>query len=146
MPSGGQNRIPTALKELRGTLRPSRENTAEPRLEAKRLPGPPKNAPDDEKVIWRKLKRQIDMLRVATAADETAFSILVDAVVLHLRTKADPNATVQQKDRARDGASRELSRWGLNPVDRARVIQLEAPADDTSPLSAFEPVGRDLDS
>ena len=139
MPSGGANRLPPAIKELKGTVKKCRENANEPRLQSKRLPGPPKTLADDERAVWRKLKKQIDLLRVATEADETAFTILVDAVVLHLRTKADPNASVQQKDRARDGASKELARWGLNPVDRARVIQLATVRDDSDPLSEFEP-------
>jgi len=137
MPSGGANRLPTALKEMKGTLRPSRENHDEPRLVAKRLPGPPKALPPDEAKVWRVLKKKIDALHVASVVDDIAFGMLVDAVYLHQKTKADPNATVHEKVKVQQAASKELGRWGLNPVDRARVVALETPEEE-DPLDEFD--------
>lgn len=151
MPS--PNPLPTALKALRGTLKPERINPNEPRLEVTKLGKPPSDLNPDEVTLWHELRDLVDPLKVTTKADVLAFRSMVEcaAMIRSLRgslAKAGTLLDVGKMVRVRPEVGSistyqklllvHFSRWGLTPSDRQRVSSLEDADEDEDPLSDFK--------
>jgi P27 family predicted phage terminase small subunit len=136
------------LKLVKGTQRPSRTNTREPKLKYARL-DPPANFPDAAKKTWREIANILYEMKVLTNADPLALEQFALAL-------ADYRAAREELSR-RDGFSYEVTpanggastwkpwpevaivgdlerrclsffaRFGMTPADRSRVSAL---ADD----------------
>lgn len=164
---GGRPRKPTAQKALAGTLRPSRENPAEPSLTPAPLPEPPANLTAFERQAWEDLRRLIDPMQIATAADVYAFRRMVECagVLSTLRASfygakknegkgkpvyAEPTqAGMQLRMRPEINAiptyeklmMLHMARWGIDPADRSRVRALKDEAPKVDKVAKFRVVG-----
>lgn len=148
---GGRPRKPTALKVLARTDHPGRINAAEPRLDPVSILEPIKGLSISERRAWVELAGLVNPTRVATAADLTAFRLMVEAVamVADLRaslrkakgqlvykefTKSGPQLRQRPEivliEKYQKLAMYHLARWGLTPADRSRVSSL---AEDAGP-------------
>jgi len=138
MPSGGANKLPTVIKEMRGTNQKCRSNSNEPRLEAVDLPPASTDLSPAEQEIWNRLRERINGMQVAAKCDVEFFRLTVRAVARADRTATDPNASVNQQIQADKAAADMLREWGLSPVSRSRVSQLSGKKTETTdPLAAF---------
>jgi hypothetical protein len=138
MPSGGANKLPTVIKEMRGTSQKCRSNANEPRLVAADLQPAPQDLPADDQRIWERLREMINGMQVAAKCDAEFFRLTVRAVARADRTATDPNASVNQQIQADKAAADMLREWGLSPVSRSRVNQLGSKKTETTdPLAAF---------
>lgn len=159
---GGRPRKPTAHKRLAGTLRPSRENPAEPRATPIELPDPPEDLTDLERAAWVELKALIDPMQIATAADVVAFRAMVeDAGMLATLRKSfvDAGSEPVSVEETKAGAQLRMRpevlsiptyrklmllhfvRWGLSPADRQRVSALTDTKPKKDPLAKFQQGG-----
>lgn len=86
--SGGRNRLPTAVKLARGTLRPHRENRDEPRIDPK-LPPMPEGLDADERASWEKFAGYLVDMGVLTVDNESALRDLACADVRLVRARLD---------------------------------------------------------
>lgn len=134
---GGHNRLPTAVKEARGTLQPCRENREEPRLGATQVPAPPKRLSAAERAIWLDLAHEVDALGVFTEADLSDFELMVEDVAYARKLKRDTHASPNQKIAARRQAHAALAAFGLSPQARGRV-QKAPEAEQEDEFSEFD--------
>lgn len=146
---GGRPRTPTALKDLRRTARADRANAAEPRSDPVTILEPIRGLSVNERRAWVELSALVNPTRVATAADLTAFRLMVEAVgvladlraslrkakgalVYTERTKSGPQLRQRPEialiEKYQKLAMYHLARWGLTPADRSRVSALAEPA------------------
>jgi hypothetical protein len=132
---GGRPRLPTALKALKGTLAPSRENPLEPQLTPTRIGRAPAELSEDETVIWGALARAVNRLGVAVAGDLQAFEAMVCALA---------QAKLARRAGDLDGWAKADARWekwashfGLTPATRPKVNRLVDQAPKKDPLSEF---------
>ena len=151
--SGGQNRLPTRLKRLRGTLRKSRLNPKEPRLKLF-LPNPPPWLSGRARDYYARLGAIAEIAAVITKADGDALGLAAialeelveaDAIIRQegavlRRTTANGEvmyrhpATTQRADawrRFRDA----LRAFGLDPQSRSGVAALVG--DNLGPESRY---------
>lgn len=75
----GRPRIPTALKDLRGTLQPCRTNGAEPRP-AIGIPDPPPGLSDAALAIWPAVAEALAGMRVVAVSDAIALAGLCETL------------------------------------------------------------------
>ena len=128
--------LPDSLKAARGTLKKSRVNQAQPRLDPTLLPAPPDHLAADEKAAWVRLAAVIDPMRVATAADVECFTVLVFSVALAHRVARSKKAGTVEKVTAYKHARSAMTDFGISPSSRAKVSA--APATDKhDPLAEF---------
>jgi hypothetical protein len=130
MGGGGQNRLPDNVKQLRGSLRPSRVGEAS-RLPTSPVPSPPRSLSALEKRVWRELAPVVDAARTHTVADTPAFRLLVEAVAYSKQDMA-PSAKV----RVLSVCTSLLAGFGLTPGSRGRVPAAPKPPPP-SPLDEF---------
>src|SRR5215212_8700536 len=168
----GNPRKLTALKELKGTLRPSRENGNEPRPNHS-LIEPPTRLSDQAKAAWRELAQIADGLGVLTEGDPAALEAMAGALADLRAARASLDAPMEIKSKdgtmiamAKAGeryywtgargvpvrkvrpeiadiadADRRFLAWcqrfGMSPVDRARVSGTEK-KDEDDPWAVFD--------
>lgn len=77
--SGGSNRLPTAIKEARGTLRKSRLRSDEPVLSLT-LPSPPEWLSESGRLAYARLGQRVLLARVVTEVDGDALALAVSAL------------------------------------------------------------------
>jgi len=119
-------RKPTALKELKGTLRPCRENGDEPKPE-RILLDPPKHLSARAKDAWRELAEIADRMGVLTEGDPVALEGMAGALADLRAARAALDGPLEIKSREGHmvtlAEAGELFYWtggkGL-PVRRAR--------------------------
>ena len=120
----GLNRTPTAILEASGSFINHKNRKAaragEP-VVTKRLGSPPKTFTDEQKTLWHEFAKIVPP-RVATYADRWAVEIVVCAMA---KFRAD---TITGAERAQ--LTSLLSRFGLTPADRSRVVATLAPKPD----------------
>ena len=129
----GLNRTPTAILESRGSFinhKNRKEARAGEPVVTKRLGSPPKTFTDEQKQLWREFSKIVPA-GVATYADRWAVEIVVCAMA---------------KFRAGNISGAEtghltslLSRFGLTPADRSRVVATLAPKPDDDWSDLDEP-------
>ena len=137
-------RLPTRLKQLRGTLRRDRTNVREPKPLV-RIPPCRRSLPASVRAMYRRLSRILAPLRVVTVADglalELASSVLVEyetnaRVVLEqgstyeattaagaVMHRARPEQAIAADAWRR--AATMLQQFGLTPSSRSKVEVLE---------------------
>jgi hypothetical protein len=128
--------IPDSLKAIRGTLKKSRVNQAQPKLDPAFLPPPPDDLAADEKAVWIRLAAVIDPMRVATAADVECFAVLVYSVALAHRIRKSRKAGTVEKVTAWKHARSAMTDFGISPSSRAKVSAAPA-SSKADPLAEF---------
>src|SRR6202035_766907 len=117
----GLNRTPTAILERRGSFI-SHKNRKEARagepVVTKKLGSPPKTFTDEQKKLWREFAQMVPA-GVASYADRWAAEIVVCAMA---KSRA---GTISGAETAQ--LTSLLSRFGLTPADRSRVVATIAP-------------------
>lgn len=120
----GRNRTPTSILESRGSFI-SHKNRKDARagepVVTKILGSPPKTCTDEQKKLWREFAKIVPA-GVATYADRWAVEIVVCAMA---KFRA---ATISGAERGQ--LTSLLSRFGLTPADRSRVVATLAPKLD----------------
>lgn len=156
--SGGHNRLPTAVKKARGTLKKSREVARPVSLGGD---GPvnvaaPRDLTRGAKAEWARVVGLLDSARVLTEADRTALALYCTAVDRAQRADrqvekegmtlvnpttgavhAHPLLSVAKEARAQ--ALRYACEFGLTPASRGKMSApgaADKPAD-ADPLAAF---------
>ena len=89
----------------------------------KRLGSPPKTFTDEQKKLWREFAKMVPA-GVATYADRWAVEIVVCAMAKFRAGTISGAETAQ--------LTSLLSRFGLTPADRSRVVATLAPSEDRS--------------
>ena len=120
----GLNRTPTAILECRGSFighKNRKEARAGEPLVTKKLGSPPKTFTDHQKKIWREFSKIVPA-GVATYADRWAAEIVVSTMA---KFRA---GTITGGERSQ--LTSLLSRFGLTPADRARVVATVVPKPD----------------
>ena len=141
--AGGRPRLPTVIKQTRGTLQPSRINHDEPEASYMEVGTEPPPWVRDGKArrAWRELSKLLTDVRVLTTMDPVALGLLVDAFGDYLAAKetlrkegnyyrietekygttikAHPAMAVKNDAWVR--LERILGKFGMNPSDRTRV-------------------------
>lgn len=118
---------PTALKVLKGTLQPCRTNPDEPKPTlVDRLP-PPRDLPKTSRRAWTYLVKHLSVLRVVTEGDIPALRLLAteQADLWDMESGVVESSPIQ-RSAIRKQLLNALGRFGMTPVDRQRVAQLEA--------------------
>ena len=121
----GLNRTPTAILEARGSFighKNRKEARAGEPVVTKKLGGPPKALTDEQKGIWREFAKVVPE-GVATYADRWAVEIVVCAMA---KFRA---ATITGGERSQ--LTGLLSKFGLTPADRSRVVATLAPKEES---------------
>ena len=134
----GRPALPTAMKAARGTLKPSRVNKGEPKVEAAKLPPPPRDWSAERQSAWAYLAKLIDPLRVAASSDVAAFRRLVIcwSKAEELADQVD-DFDLDQWAKAERLVQGWLVHFGLSPVTRAKAVQLERAKTEHDPLAEF---------
>jgi hypothetical protein len=112
----GLNRTPTAILEARGSFighKNRKDARAGEPVVTKRLGSPPKTFTDERKKIWREFAKMVPE-GVATYADHWAVEIVICAMA-KFRAGTITGAETSQ-------LTSLLSRFGLTPADRSRVV------------------------
>ena len=120
----GLNRTPTAILEARGSFinhKNRKEARAGEPVVAKKLGSPPKTLTDEQKKLWREFSKIVPP-GVATYADRWAVEIVVSTMA-KFRAGAITGAETGQ-------LTSLLSRFGLTPADRSRVVATLVPKPD----------------
>lgn len=143
MSNAGRPRKPTALKALQGTTRPDRSNDAEPEVAVLALGSQPPEwiKRDEARQAWGDLVRLLTPAKILTVLDPLALGLLVDAFADYLSATADVDeegpyywstteggGKIRRRNPAMDDrkdawlrVERMLSKFGMTPVDRAKV-------------------------
>jgi len=143
--------LPKQLKALRGTLRKSRQNPAEPKPPRSR-PRAPKSLPEEGRKLWRDLVSVLDGARIMTRADVTALLLLCEAWSEYREADDDvkqnglayisatangsikrPNPSVGIRADAWRRVERMLGRFGLTPSDRTKVTERQPERSGADP-------------
>jgi phage terminase small subunit len=114
---GGQNRLPTNVKRIRGTLRSDRVNPREPQLAAGR-PRRPKWLSKDAREHWRRLCEDAERLGVLTPVDGDALALLAETIAQFIRYRDTDWRAASTFSKF---ALRLLMEFGLTPSSRGRV-------------------------
>lgn len=145
----GRPRKPTALKELRGTVKANTANPNEPRPE-RGFPVAPAHLSPEELTAWNQVTQIVGGMGVLTMADffgveelATAYSNLLG---LRRRIKAEgdlyekrdiagevmkrPNPLVAMEQAQRRDFLALLTKFGLTPADRSRVSTIDNDKED----------------
>jgi hypothetical protein len=129
----GLNRTPTVILEARGSFighKNRREARAGEPVVTKRLGSPPKTFTDEQKQLWREFAKIVPP-GVATYADRWVVEIVVCAMA---KFRA---GTITGAERSQ--LTSLLSRFGLPPADRSRVVATLAPKPDDEWSDLDEP-------
>ena|ERR1700693_1512501 len=129
----GLNRTPTAILESRGSFinhKNRRDARAGEPVVTKKLGSPPKTFTGEQKKIWREFAKIVPA-GVATYADRWAVEIVVCAMA-KLRAGNISGAETGR-------LTSLLSRFGLTPADRSRVVATLAPKPDDDWSDLDEP-------
>ena len=129
----GLNRTPTAILEARGSFighKNRKEARAGEPVVTKRLGSPPKTFTDEQKKLWREFAKMVPA-GVATYADRWAVEIVVCAMT---KFRA---GTITGGERSQ--LTSLLSRFGLTPADRSRVVATLAPKEESEWAELDEP-------
>jgi hypothetical protein len=129
----GLNRTPTAILESRGSFighKNRKEARAGEPVVTKKLGGPPKTFTDEQKKLWREFAKIVPA-GVATYADRWAVEIVVCAMA---KFRA---GTITGGERSQ--LTSLLSKFGLTPADRSRVVATLAPEGDDGWSNLDEP-------
>lgn len=118
--------LPTQIKRMRGTLQPCYTNPNEPQP-TEPLGDPPPYFERDEKAVWREL------VRIVVAGVLTVQDRFVAETLCLLMAKMRRRETLAGAERAQ--LSTCLSRMGMTPSDRAKVIAV--PKADQDDISQF---------
>jgi len=134
----GRKPVPTRIKELRGTTRPSRTNPAEAefRVPYRMLTAPAHLAPEAKKV-WRDVGRMLLVAGLFSVVDKFALGMFCTAAGRWIQAeetiqKTGPvlrsdkgnfyqNPWLAVSNRAWDQMKSMLSEFGLSPAERTRV-------------------------
>jgi len=118
------NRVPTSILEARGSFVTHKNRktarAGEP-VETRPLGGPPRTFTEEQRKLWREFARMVPA-GVATYADRWGVELIVGAMT-KFRAGTAKSADLQQ-------LSAMLSRFGLTPADRSRVVATLAPKSD----------------
>jgi hypothetical protein len=129
----GLNRTPTAILEARGSFI-SHKNRKDARagepVVTKKLGSPPKSFTDQQKKLWREFAKVVPA-GVATYADRWAVEIVVCAMAKFRAGTISGTETGH--------LTSLLSRFGLTPADRSRVVATLAPKPDDEWADLDEP-------
>lgn len=128
---GGQNRVPAAVKKLRGTQRKDRMKRGSKLVSPKLVPPPPRGLSKVEQRVWRELAPQVEHLGVFARSDFTAFRLLVETVA-EMRSPDFKKEKGTARVRMRQVASTLLQSFGLNPASRDR-LNVQPPARPLEP-------------
>ena len=129
----GLNRTPTAILEARGSFinhKNRKEARAGEPAVTKRLGSPPKTFTDEKKKLWHELAKIVPA-GVATYADRWAVEIVVCAMAKFRAGNISGAQTAQ--------LTSLLSRFGLTPADRSRVVATLAPKEESEWAELDEP-------
>jgi hypothetical protein len=129
----GLNRTPTAILEARGSFighKNRKDARAGEPVVTKKLGGPPKSFTDEQKKLWREFAKIVPA-GVATYADRWAVEIVVCAMA---KFRA---GTITGGERSQ--LTSLLSRFGLTPADRSRVVATLEPKEDSEWAELDEP-------
>jgi hypothetical protein len=129
----GLNRTPTAILEARGSFinhKNRKDARAGEPIVTKKLGSPPKIFTDEQKKLWREFAKVVPE-GVATYADRWAVEIVVSTMA-KFRAGTITGAETSQ-------LTSLLSRFGLTPADRSRVVATLAPSPDDDWSDLDEP-------
>ena len=129
----GLNRTPTAILESRGSFinhKNRRDARAGEPVVTKKLGGPPKSFTDEQKKLWREFAKIVPA-GVATYADRWAVEIVVCAMAKFRAGTISGTETGH--------LTSLLSRFGLTPADRSRVVATLAPKEESEWAELDEP-------
>jgi hypothetical protein len=129
----GLNRTPTAILEARGSFinhKNRKDARAGEPVVTKKLGSPPKSFTDEQKRIWREFAKIVPP-GVATYADRWAVEIVVCAMAKFRAGIISGTETGQ--------LTSLLSRFGLTPADRSRVVATLAPKEESEWAELDEP-------
>ena len=122
-------RLPTAVKKLRGTSQPCRENRAEPRAAPAKVPPPPRDLSDAERGAWVALAAALEAAEgVFTLADLPAFIAAVRVMGAADEVPANSDAGMKLRVQQRMW----LTEFGLTPASRAKVHAAGGEQDDAA--------------
>lgn len=117
----GNPRKPTALKQLQGTTRPCRTNPNEPMPTGPLPDAPPEHLTAEERAAWESL--------VGIIAPGVAMNS--DIAYLTLTAKLFAQAMAGDiSDSRLNTLERMLSKFGLNPSDRSRIVAQKEEKND----------------
>ena len=154
----GRPRKPTAIKALAGTLQKCRTNPYEPKGKPKKVPRAPEYLTERQRAEWKRLAKLINPMRITTKSDVYAFESMVVAYTLRRQAEeslyAHGNTSLVYAAKVRDGtvlkarpevalireSDKQLALWmskfGLSPADRSRVMELSK-SPKSNPLAEF---------
>lgn len=149
----GNPRLPTAIKEQRGTLQPCRTNPDEPKLELS-IPDCPEGLSERAARVYPRVARMLYDMRVLTEADAIAVEGLCQAYAdwrlavefldehgtTYIVTKSAPDGSTFEDFKPypqvamRNDADKRMRAWlqscGLTPADRSKVSALDKKPED----------------
>ena len=127
------NNVPTSILEARGSF-VSHKNRKTARagepVETRPLGGPPRTLTEEQRKVWREFARMVPA-GVATYADRWGVELIVGAMT---KFRA---GTAKSMDMQHFSAM--LSRFGLTPADRSRVVATLAPKEESEWAELDEP-------
>jgi hypothetical protein len=129
----GLNGTPTAILEARGSFinhKNRRDARAGEPVVTKKLGSPPKTFTDEQKKLWHEFAKIVPA-GVATYADRCAVEIVVCAMAKFR------SGTITGAERSQ--LTSLLSRFGLTPADRSRVVATLAPKEESEWAELDEP-------
>ena len=143
--TGGKNRVPTALKLLRGNpgRRPLPQNEPMPPV---KIPSPPRELSDRAKKEWRKLAKQLLSAGIVTELDGMGLAGIVSSYVRWLDVQQKLSTTgllvmgpdgipranplLRISSEAQAEFTRGLSECGMTPASRGRVSVVKKEESD----------------
>jgi hypothetical protein len=129
----GLNRTPTAILEARGSFinhKNRRDARAGEPVVTKKLGSPPKTFSDEQKKLWREFSKIVPP-GVATYADRWAVEIVVSTMAKFRAGTISGTETGH--------LTSLLSRFGLTPADRSRVVSTLGPKEESEWAELDEP-------
>src|ERR1700686_3609424 len=129
----GLNRTPTAILEARGSFighKNRKDARAGEPVVTKRLGSPPKTFTDEQKKLWHEFAKIVPP-GVATYADRWAVEIVVCAMAKFRAGSISGTETGH--------LTSLLSRFGLTPADRSRVVATLASKEESEWAELDEP-------
>lgn len=144
--SSGRKRIPKEIKELKGTLRPHRENKQQPTPAKASCLDPPAHLNEVAKAEYSRKAELLDRLGVFKEGDDVALAAYADAYsrwvkAVEIYNKTGPlvkdksgnparNPIIYSLNNAVDQMYKFLVEFGLTPISRTKIKVDDKPKEN----------------
>jgi len=141
----GRKKLPTKLKELKGTARAHRENPNEPEPEVC-VPDPPGHLSSVARAEWDRITRELVNIGIISLLDRATLAMICQTwgrileLEIEIREKGIVSPEMKALDREYEKFRKLAPEFGLTPASRSKVHAMIPKKDKSDEWDDFEPL------